>query len=180
MTAMNLKTLCKRLYHIPGMLLFEQRRLRLCLQGAEIARGAALAPLVAEGNKRNLRVGRHSFVGRITMHLHRPIDIGCNVVINDGVTIFTASHDPDSPDFAGTFSGVKIEDYAWVATGAMIMPGVTIGQGAVVGAGSVVTKSVPAYTIVAGNPARPIGSRATDLRYNPVGFVAQFEAWVSK
>ena len=38
----------------------------------------------------------------------------------------------------------------------IILPGVTIGSGAIVGAGSVVTKNVPPYTIVAGNPARII------------------------
>lgn len=42
---------------------------------------------------------------------------------------------------------------AWIGYRAMILPGVSIGEGAIVGAGSVVTRSVPAYAIVAGNPA---------------------------
>jgi galactoside O-acetyltransferase len=51
---------------------------------------------------------------------------------------------------------IKICDNAWIGMNAIILKGVTIGEGAIVGAGSVVTKSVPAFTIVAGNPARII------------------------
>jgi maltose O-acetyltransferase len=47
----------------------------------------------------------------------------------------------------------------------MILPGVTIGEGAAVAAGAVVTKDVEAYTIVAGVPAKPIGSRPRNLTY---------------
>ena len=49
-----------------------------------------------------------------------------------------------------------IEDNVWIGINSTILPGVRIGYGAIVGAGSVVTKDVPAMTIVAGNPARII------------------------
>ena len=52
---------------------------------------------------------------------------------------------------------IVIGDFAWVASGAMIVPGVTIGEGAIVGMGSVVTHDVPPYTVYAGNPAKKIG-----------------------
>ena len=55
--------------------------------------------------------------------------------------------------------GVVIENDVWLGTRAMIMPGVTVHNGGVVGAGSVVTHDVDSYKIVAGNPAREIGSR---------------------
>ncbi|MGC3973859.1 MAG: DapH/DapD/GlmU-related protein [Nitrospira sp.] len=55
-----------------------------------------------------------------------------------------------------------IEDDAWIGFGAVIMAGVQIGRGAIIGAGSVVTKSVPAYEIHAGVPAKKIGERFTD------------------
>ena len=44
----------------------------------------------------------------------------------------------------------------WIGGGAILLPGVTVGRGAVVGAGAVVTRDVPADTVVAGNPARVI------------------------
>lgn len=50
----------------------------------------------------------------------------------------------------------------WIGHGAILLPGVSIGTGAVVGAGSVVTKDVPPYTIVAGNPARFIRRRVSE------------------
>ncbi len=51
---------------------------------------------------------------------------------------------------------VTIGADAWIGANSIILRGVTVGTGGIVGAGSVVTKDVPAYTIVAGNPARPI------------------------
>ena len=50
-------------------------------------------------------------------------------------------------------SPVVIEENVWIASHAIILPGVTIGEGAVVGAGAVVAHDVPPWTIVAGNPA---------------------------
>lgn len=55
-----------------------------------------------------------------------------------------------------------IDDGAWLGIRSVIMSGVTIGEGAVVAAGSIVTKNVPAYSIVGGNPAKVIGSRFED------------------
>jgi acetyltransferase-like isoleucine patch superfamily enzyme len=51
---------------------------------------------------------------------------------------------------------IRIDDNAWIATGATVMGGVTVGAGAVVAAGSVVTADVPSRVVVAGNPARVI------------------------
>jgi tetrahydrodipicolinate N-acetyltransferase len=53
---------------------------------------------------------------------------------------------------------VIIEDRVWIGTGAIVLKGVTIGEGAVVAAGALVTRDVPAKTIVAGSPARPVGT----------------------
>lgn len=58
--------------------------------------------------------------------------------------------------------GVVIEDDVWIGQGATILGGVSVGRGAVIAAGSVVTKSVPAYTIVGGNPARVLRSRFSE------------------
>jgi len=89
------------------------------------------------------------------------IKIGDNVSISANVTILTADHDPNSPEFSGRTAPVVIEDYVFIGTGAMILKGVRLGAGAIVGAGSIVTRDVPAGEIWAGNPARKIGMRQT-------------------
>ncbi|MDE6333539.1 MAG: sugar O-acetyltransferase, partial [Muribaculaceae bacterium] len=85
--------------------------------------------------------------------------IGDNVFIAPNVALYTATHPLDAErrnqglEFA---KGITIESDVWIGGGVQVCPGVTIGRGAVIGAGSVVTKDVPCYTVVAGNPARII------------------------
>ncbi len=57
---------------------------------------------------------------------------------------------------------IIVKDDVWISTGVIILSGCTIGEGAVIAAGSVVTKSVEPYTIVGGNPAKPIRKRYSD------------------
>ena len=93
------------------------------------------------------------------------LEIGRSVSISADVIVLTADHDAESAVMEGRTRPVKIEDYVWVGTRAMILPGVTVGRGAVIAAGAVVTKSVPEYTIVAGVPARPVKTRTKNLNY---------------
>jgi len=93
------------------------------------------------------------------------LKIGNSVSISPDVQIFTAQHDMNDLDFKSVYNPVIINDYAWIGTRAMLLPGVHIGKGAVVAAGAVVTKDVPEYTVVGGVPARPIKERSRDLRY---------------
>lgn len=78
--------------------------------------------------------------------------IGDNVFIAPSVTILNDKYPPQpSPD---DWSPVVIEDDVVLGGGALVLPGVKIGKGAKIGSGAVVTKDIPAGTIVAGNPAR--------------------------
>lgn len=54
---------------------------------------------------------------------------------------------------------IRIDDYSWVTSGVFVGPGVQVHEGAVVAARSSVTRNVPAWTIVAGVPAKRIGTR---------------------
>ena len=114
----------------------------------------------------NLKIGEHSVVDRdCVLDARGEITIGNNVNLAPEVMILTASHDPDDENFGGITKAVTIEDYAWIATRPLVLPGVTIGRGAFVGAGSVVTKNVEPGTIVAGNPAKPIRNREGTQSY---------------
>jgi maltose O-acetyltransferase len=99
------------------------------------------------------------------------IAIGDYVDIAPEVQIWTLEHDPMDPAFGVKSAGVVIEDHAWIASRAILLPGVRVGKGGVVAAGAVVTRDVEPYTIVAGVPARPIGMRTMELQpkqlYNP-------------
>ncbi len=93
------------------------------------------------------------------------IHIGADVSVGPEAAILTLGHDPQSPAFADRGAEVRIGDRVWIAYRAIIMPGVTIGEGAVVAAGAVVTRDVAPFTIVAGSPARQIGTRTSELDF---------------
>lgn len=82
--------------------------------------------------------------------------------------IYTLGHDLNDPQFKTKGKQVTICDNAFIFSNVMIMPGVTIGKGALVLAGSVVTKDVPPYMIVGGNPARVIRERNHEIGYKEI------------
>jgi acetyltransferase-like isoleucine patch superfamily enzyme len=94
------------------------------------------------------------------------IRIGDNVAISADVTVLTADHDLQDPMATARVREVVIEDYVFIGTGAMILPGVKLGRGSAVAARAVVTRDVPPYTIVAGVPARAIGHRPETFTYS--------------
>lgn len=93
------------------------------------------------------------------------ITIGNKVGLSQEVVILTADHDMNSALFEGRNRPVVIQDYVWIGTRAIILPGVTIAEGAVIAAGAVVTKDVEAYSVVGGVPAKVISYRLKDLQY---------------
>lgn len=108
-----------------------------------------------------LIVGKNSVIGeRCRIDPRGGINIGDNVSISGDVFVLTADHDMDSPDFAGRLRTVTIQNYVWVGTRAMILPGIQLDQGAVVAAGSVVTKNVGRFQVVGGSPANNIKRRS--------------------
>ena len=99
--------------------------------------------------------------------------IGDCVNLGSHVSIYTRQHDVDSSDFAEVGGPVMIGHHAWVASHAVILPGVTVGEGAVVAAAAVVTRDVSPFTMVGGNPARYIRDRSRDLTYR-LGYAKRF------
>jgi len=92
------------------------------------------------------------------------ITIGSDVIMGPNVQIFSENHNYSDNKLTIKEQGVTklpvfIGDNCWIGASAIILAGVTIGNGCVIAAGSVVTKSVPANSIVAGVPAKVIKSR---------------------
>ncbi len=106
----------------------------------------------------NLKIGKNVFINSCCRFQdHGGIEIGDGSMIGHNVTIATLNHDFAPEKRCNTTpKPVKIGKGVWIGADCTILPGVTIGDNAIVGAGSVVTKSVPANVIVAGNPAKII------------------------
>ena len=174
-----LKLWLKRFCSYPSLLRLQVSKIVLQLRGVEIGFFSDICGANIAGNLSYLSIGSFSFVGRVDIVLHDKLSIHSNVVINDHVKILTGSHDVDSVIFENTKSPIVIEDYAWICTGAIILPGVTIGRGAVVAAGSVVSKDVAPYTVVGGSPAHFIKHRKKqNFSYCPNLLRACYECWL--
>lgn len=115
----------------------------------------------------NITIGENTTINRgCRLDGRGGLTIGNNVSISAETCILTAEHDIQSSDFKGREEPVRIEDYVFAGTRAMILPGVSLYKGAVVAAGAVVSKDVEAYTVVGGIPARFIGKRNSNLDYD--------------
>jgi maltose O-acetyltransferase len=119
-------------------------------------------------NGRKVYLGERNVVnfGCLFDGRHYRITTGSDVSIGPEAAILTLGHDPQSADFADLGGEVVIGDRVWIAYRAIILPGVRIGEGAVVAAGSVVASDVEPFQIVAGAPARPVGTRSAALTYH--------------
>jgi acetyltransferase-like isoleucine patch superfamily enzyme len=122
-----------------------------------------------------LTVGQGSAIGfSVNLDSRMGLNIGQNVTIASEVMIWTLHHDYNDPGFKTIGESVTINNYAWICSRSIILPGVTIGEGAVVAAGAVVTQNVDPYTIVGGVPAKKIGVRNTGLDYVPGKYKLHF------
>jgi acetyltransferase-like isoleucine patch superfamily enzyme len=134
-----------------------------------LGRGVSLddgVVLLCSGPPKNnkLVIGTSTYINRYAiLDAHEQILVGSNCMIGPLSYITDANH--------GMTLGVKvrelpmeikpvvIEDEVWIGAGVIILSGVRVGRGAVIGAGAVVTKDIPAHTIVVGVPAKEIGRR---------------------
>lgn len=109
-----------------------------------------------------IRIGANSLVGEYSVIRGQGgVSIGDRVYTSPFVQIIAVNHvfdDPGRPfvEQGITAEGIVIDDDVWIGSGAVITDGVRVGKGAVIAAGAVVTRDVPAHTVVGGVPARPI------------------------
>lgn len=178
-SALWLKLWAKRAWTFHQLLALLLKRARYQIGGVRLGVLADMSGARLQGPWENLQIGSGSFVGKAEIQTHAHVSIGSNVVVNDGVRLLTGTHLVDSPSFEQVNRPIVIDDYAWICTGAMVLPGVRIGKGAVVAAGAVVSKDVMALSVVAGNPACLVKQRADNLFcYQPNLSRACYEAWL--
>lgn len=119
--------------------------------------GRAIGMGLTVGDRSN--IGPYAYIGA-----SGGITIGNDVMMGPRVSMFAENHNFAQTDVLMRDQGVshapiRIEDDCWLASNCVILAGVTVGRGSVVAAGAVVTKDVPPFSIVGGNPARTIRSR---------------------
>lgn len=138
---------------------------------------APRAKMKIAGNPRihptaSLRCGEHIYLGK-NSHINQycciwasknsKIVLGDNLLMGPGVKIFSSNHSSKMgiPMNVQPFveKDIIIGTDVWLGANSVVVAGVTIGDGAIIAAGSVVTKDVPAYTIMGGIPAKPIKKR---------------------
>lgn len=113
---------------------------------------------------KNTEIGDNSGVG-YACEINNGVRIGKNVMMGPYVLIYTQNHCTRNADIPMREQGmlniqpVTIEDDVWIGGRVCILPGVTIGHGSVIGACAVVSKDVPPYSVVVGNPGRVVKNR---------------------
>lgn len=153
---------CKDVYiviirHTPSRHL---RRWMLCGLGAKISSNVNMFASVDFRKPQLLSIGSGSSIGPgVLLDSRKGLKICNNVTIAYDAIIWTLHHDMNSESFQAIGGEVIIEDYVWICSRSIILPGVKIGHHAVVASGAVVTKDVLPYEIVGGIPAKKIGER---------------------
>lgn len=136
---------------------------------------ASGALLRSVGTDVNIEHGASFGVGKVSLgdrsglgvdcRIYGPVSIGRNVMMGRDVVIVALNHAFDDLDRPMIDQGhqppdpVTIGDDVWIGDRVLITPGVTVGTGAILALGAVVTKDVPPYAIVGGNPARVLKFR---------------------
>lgn len=131
------------------------RRILLRAFGAEIGHGVVMQQHFRVKYPWNLRVGNNCWFGEdCWIDNLVPVTIGNNVCISQGAYLCTGNHDWSDPKFGLIVRPIHLDDGAWIGARSSLAPGVVVGQCAIVALGAVVNRSIPAYEIHAGNPAR--------------------------
>jgi len=158
-----------------GVYLDQNVYLHACPNGIEIGENTIVmhGAILHVYNFRNLpdskiKIGKNSLIGEYTVIRGQGgVEIGDNVYTSPFTQIIAVNHVFSNPEIPFveqgiTAQGITIDDNVWIGSGAIITDGIHIGEGAVIAAGAVVTKDVPAHTVVGGVPAKTIRQITTD------------------
>ncbi len=139
-------------YHTPA----EIREIMGRLTGKKIDSSFRLFPPLYTDFGKNITIGKNVFINS-GCHFQDQggITIGDGSLIGHNVVLATINHDlAPRNNHKNHYAPITIGNHVWIGSNATILSGVTIGDWSVVAAGAVVTKDVPAYTVVGGTPAK--------------------------
>ena len=143
---------------------------RIRVGGRFATEGRLFRSELATGASGQIRIGDDVFINQgVRVYSDSAISIGNRVEIADLVTIHDTNFHRVEPGDTVKLAPVRIGDDCWIGTSAIILPGVVLGRGTVVGAGAVVSKSFPAGSVIAGNPARLLRTFELPEGYNRRG-----------
>ena len=139
---------------------FGWRRLLLRMFGAGVGCKVNIYNSVTIYMPWNLEIGNWSSIGEyVLVYNLGKVVIGCYSTVSHRAHLCAGTHDYVDPSMPLQKPPITVGDQVWLCADAFIGPGVNIGEGAVVGARAVVVKDVSPWTIVAGNPAKPVKKR---------------------
>lgn len=150
-------------YHTPE----ELREIMGRLTGKQIDRSFRMFPPFYTDFGKNITIGKDVFINS-GCHFQDQggIEIGDGALIGHNVVLATINHDLNPKENRKNhYAAIKIGAHVWIGSNATVLPGVTIGDYAVVAAGAVVTRDVPAMTVVGGVPARVLKTIQEEERY---------------
>ncbi len=126
----------------------------LRLFGAQIGERVVIRQHVTVKYPWHLVVGDDCWIGEeVWIDNLIAVRLASSVCLSQGAYLCTGNHDWSDPAFGLKIAPIHLEHGAWAGAKCVLMPGVQLGEGAVAGAGSVVSGHVPAFHVVAGNPA---------------------------
>lgn len=139
---------------------FGSRSFLLRCFGASVGKQVHIYPSAKIHFPWRLKIGDWSAIGEDAL-IYNPgsVTIGSKVTVSQRAHLCAGTHDYTKAALPLLKPPIVIRDQVWICADAFVGPGVTVGEGAVVGARSVAVKDVPAWTVVAGNPAREIKKR---------------------
>ena len=150
-------------YHTPE----ELREIMGRLIGKQVDRSFRMFPPFYTDFGKNITIGKDVFINS-GCHFQDQggIEIGDGALIGHNVVLATINHDLNPKENRKNhYAAIKIGAHVWIGSNATVLPGVTIGDFAVVAAGAVVTRDVPAMTVVGGVPARVLKTIQEEERY---------------